>query len=212
MRKRWRQSEQRLIRAASGLALISASATVLTGCAWLFGFEDGQAEGERLGAAVAEIPGVESVESTGSMQHPAAEAVARVHVRMRADASPADLEGVILEWNAAASEQDEQSIRRVLLVEYLTPDCIAEVRYDTDVRRLRGTAQFLPALCAAVDGGHVRIEDTWYSRSVNVIEPDTPVDVAQLRALPGAVIDLTTTDYDNWTIDGVRYAWHDQAQ
>lgn len=200
------------IHAVIVVALLSALTTALTGCAWLLGFEDGRAEGERLGAAVAELPGVESIETSGSEQNPTMQASALVDVQMSVDASPSDLEGVVLGWNAAAFEQDDKNIRRVLYIEYPTISCAMQVRYGTHVQRLKDTARFLPALCASVEGGRVRIEDRWYSRSVVVSEPDAPVDVGQLRTLPGAIIDLATTDYDNWTIDGIHYAWHEHGQ
>lgn len=168
----------------------------------LLGFDDGAAEADRLAKVVSELPGVESIEAGGTQQNVSFAASALVYVQMSAGASPEDLERVILEWEAAAAEREDAHIRRVLEVKYRTDDCVSKVKFGADVQRLKDSAQFLPALCAAVEGGDVLVEDDWQGRVVRVTDPDLPVDVTQIRTLPGA-----TSDHDYWNIEGTSYRW-----
>lgn len=206
---RWRVVS-RCWRIGSALAAVSLT-LALSGCAWILGLDDGEAEAERLGAVVAELPGVDSVRTTGSEQNVTYSAAALVYVELATEAGPAELEGVLLAWDAAGSDlpsgDETDGTRRVLEVAYQTDDCVSAVTHGAPREQLRDTAEFLPALCAAAEGGHVLAEDSWAGRSVLVTDPDLPLDAAELRALPGA-----STGHDVWRIDGTEYRWTEDGE
>lgn len=195
-----------------GFSLAAASVAIaLSGCASILGLDDGEAEAERLGAVVADLPGVDSVRTTGSEQNVTYSASALVSLEIAAEAGPSELEGVLLAWDAAASDppsgDETDGTRRVLEVTYRTDDCVSAVTHGAPREQLRDTAEFLPALCAAAKGGQVSVEDNWAGRSVRVVDPELPLDAAELRALPGA-----STDHDVWRIDGTEYRWSEDGE
>lgn len=182
----------------------------LCGCAWVLGFRDGEAEADRLARVVAELPGVADVEMSGGGEG-IGSAYALVYVQMSADVGPAELEGVLLAWDAAGSNSPSgdktDGTRRVLEVTYQTDDCVSAVTHGASREQLRDTAIFLPVLCAAAKGGRVSVEDDWAGRSVRVVDPELPLDAAELRALPGA-----STYHDVWRIDGTEYRWTEDGE
>lgn len=205
---RWRVIS-RCWRIGSSLAAVSLTLG-LSGCAWILGLDDGEAEADRLASAVAELPGVADVEMSGGGEG-IGSAYALVYVQMSANAGPAELERVLLAWDAAGSNfpsgDETDGIRRVLEVTYQTDDCVSAVTHGASREQLRDTAAFLPVLCAAAKGGRVSVEDDWAGRSVRVVDPELPLDAAELRALPGA-----STDHDVWRIDGTEYRWTEDEE
>ncbi|MBO9626201.1 MAG: hypothetical protein J7484_07485 [Microbacterium sp.] len=199
------RTDHGLVRPALGILLLASLTVTVTGCGVFFGFDDGAPEAERLAAIVEELPGVESVTADGTAQNFEYAANAHVSVRMGADAGAAELEGVLLAWQKAVTDGGKDRIRNQIAVELGSSDCAAEAVSKIDEDQLKGTALFLPALCAAVDGAVVSISDTWDRREVFIGHTSLPLDVEQLHALPGAA----TEHLDYWRVDEQVYRWGD---
>ncbi|OYC97974.1 hypothetical protein [Microbacterium sp. Yaish 1] len=211
MRTRWadRKRANKAIRAWRSIgricvvgAQIAIASALLSGCSLLLGLDDGEAEADRLQAVVENLPGVDDVDTFGSEQSITYAATARNVVHMAPTATADEFAAVLLAWHSAANDPDvNDGISRTLEVEYRGDRCEAVVNYETAPEQLRGTAEFLPAACDAHAAASIRTDDTWYVREafINGTASD-PVDIAQLRGLPGAV-----TPFDIWKVDGTEH-------
>lgn len=178
---------------------------LLSGCSLLFTFDDGKAEAARLRAVIEDLPGVDSVDVDGSQQSPTFAATARTQVHLVPTATADEFEAVLLAWHSAATDPDaDDGIRRKLDVDYRAGRCEAEMDADTPSEQVEGTARFLPAVCDGYPAVSISTDDTWYSRNVTIRGADdsagTPVDIDQLRHLPGAI-----TPLDIWKVDGTEH-------
>lgn len=183
-------------------AQIGIASALLSGCSLLLGLDDGEAEADRLRPVVENLPGVDAVDTFGSEQSPTYAATARNVVRMAPTATADEFEEVLLAWHSAANDPDvNDGIRRTLEVEYRGDRCEAVLDHETAPEQVRGTAEFLPAACDANAAASIRTYDTWYVREVSTNgTASDPVDIAQLRSLPGAV-----TPSDIWKVDGTEH-------
>jgi hypothetical protein len=194
-------------RAVTLLSLVIASGVLLSGCS--FPWDIGQHEADRLGRAVEDLPGVETVEATGTTNNITYPASAHTDVRMSSDATPEQLEAVLLGWRAAADPGDEPDrlSKKSIAVTYRSAHCETLAVLEVSAEQMEDTATFLPALCEAVPGGTVAISDTEDGRNVTIGPPGAahdPIDVERLYALPGA-----KTGHDDWEVGGVEHRWGD---
>ncbi len=179
----------------------------LTGCA--IHLPDGQLEADRLAESIEGMPGITSLRAHGITGSFGTEGYAKITIETTPSISVVELEPILRAWRLAASNSDSH-LRRELNVDVKETSCSLVVSHEVKPGQLDDSARFFPALCAAAPGQGVFLDDDWEGRSLKVRAPrgeaELPLDVEQLRALPGA-----TTDHDFWDIYRVEYRWFTES-
>jgi hypothetical protein len=189
-----------------GILVALGGVVLVGGCSALLGHQNqGPAEAERLIDIVEDLPGVSSVTGDGSSSI-SYTSESNTYVTMSTDATPEQIETVLITWKTAANPDDTYTWDKWLSVSLDNGECRTGTTDRTPVEQLKDTVAFLPELCALTPDASVDVSNDRDERWVRIEYPEgvtpEPLDLDALRLLPAV-----TTGVNEWAIAGVIYDW-----
>lgn len=189
-----------------GILVVLGGVVFVGGCSALLSHQNqGPDEAERLIDIVEDLPGVSSVTGEGSSSI-SYTSESNTYVTMSTDATPEQVETVLIAWKTAANPDDSYTWDKWLSVSLDDGECRTGTTDRTPISQLRDTVVFLSELCTLTPGASVSVSNDRDERWVRIEYPEGatpgPLDLDALRLLPGV-----TTEVNEWEIAGVIYDW-----